>query len=83
MSKRTQESSQTSIQRSKLSITIIVILCLGLGACGTYEPNSEDYAPGFQPTESMNSNRLTDEFNLELGEGESEIPRPKLAVILR
>jgi hypothetical protein len=72
MSKRTQESSQTSIQRSKLSTLVIAILCLGLGAaCGTYEPNSDDNAPGFQPTNSMDSNRLTDEFNLELGEGES------------
>ena len=66
-----QESSQTSIQWSKLSLLIVVILCLGLGACATYEPKSDDNAPGFQPTDTMDSNRLTDEFNLELGEGES------------
>ena len=68
---RSQESSQTSIQWSKLSLLIVVILCLGLGACAIYEPKSDDNAPGFQPTDTMDSNRLTDEFNLELGEGES------------
>ena len=68
---RSQESSQTSIQWSKLSVLIGAILCLALGSCATYEPKSDDNAPGFQPTDTMDSNRLTDEFNLELGEGES------------